>query len=76
MIGHNPLNVSYYNPLGQRAKSSTDDKNRLEAIAQLKAELLKLIEAGKTEQASATAARMRRLGASHDEIPLSVHEMI
>ncbi len=71
MIGRNPLNISYYNPLGRSAKSSTDDKKRTMAIAQLKSELATFVAAGKTEEAAATASRMRRLGVPDEEIGVS-----
>jgi protein-arginine kinase activator protein McsA len=68
MIGRNPLNVSYYNPLGRTAKSWTDDKKRAAAIEQLKTELVTLVDAGETEEANVIASRMRQLGATDDEI--------
>lgn len=68
MIGRNPLNVSYYNPLGRSAKSSTDDKKRTMAIEQLKSELAGFVRNGMTEEAAATADRMRRLGVPDAEI--------
>jgi hypothetical protein len=74
MIGRNPLNASYYNPLGRSAKSWTDDKKRVVAIEQLKAVLDKLQQEGKgdSDEALETASRMRRLGVSDKEIGVAV----
>jgi hypothetical protein len=68
MIGRNPLNMSYYNPLGRSAKSRTDDKKRKMAIEQLKSELAGFVSKGMPEEAEATADRMRRLGVPDAEI--------
>ncbi|HSY48095.1 MAG TPA: hypothetical protein VLC46_04725 [Thermoanaerobaculia bacterium] len=75
MIGRNPLNESYYNPLGRTAKSWTDDKKRKVAIEQLKAELASFVEAGMTKRVAQTADRMRRLGVPDEEIGVSNLEM-
>jgi protein-arginine kinase activator protein McsA len=74
MIGRNPLNESYYNPLGRTAKSSTDDKKRMMAIEQLRSELARFVSNGMTEEAAATADRMRRLGVPDKEIRISNRE--
>jgi hypothetical protein len=68
MIGRNPLNESYYNPLGRTAQSRTDDRKRMLAITQLKTDLMKFRREGKTGEIAATEARMRQLGVSDDEI--------
>ena len=68
MIGRNPLNESYYNPLGRTAQSRTDDKKRQMAIDQLKADLRTFRQQGRTAEAGATVARMRQLGVSEEEI--------
>lgn len=75
MIGRNPLNMSYYNPLGLSAKSRTDDKKRTMAIEQLKSDLATFVAAGKTNEAAQTVDRMRRIGVPDEEIGVSNLEM-
>jgi len=67
MIGRNPLNESYYNPLGRSARSWTDDRKRLAAIDQLRRLAEELRAAGRHDEADATLARLRQLGVSAQE---------
>jgi len=68
MIGRNPLNESYYNPLGRSARSWTDEKKRLAAIEQLKRLAQELRAAGKHDEVDAALARLHQLGVTAQEL--------
>lgn len=68
MIGRNPLNVSYYNPLGRSVKPRADDKMRFAAIQELVSKRNELLATNDGAGVAALEERLSRLGATAEEI--------